>query len=85
MLPTHYQPSQPEDSHIMKRPLLIGFTACSFALAPISLASAMPVAHPNVLTGDNSAIIQVHGYHGGRGHHYGWGRGHHHGWHHHGW
>ena len=65
MLPTHYQPSQPEYSHIMKRPLLIGFTASSFALAPISLASAMPVAHPNVLTGDNSAIIQVHGYHGG--------------------
>jgi hypothetical protein len=74
----------------MKRLLLIGFAACTFALAPILSASAMPVAHPNTLAGDDSAIIQVHGWghHGGRGHHYGWGRGHHYGWgrgHHYGW
>jgi len=69
----------------MNRFLLIGFTACSFALAPISLASAMPIAHPNALGGDSSAIIRIHGWghHGGRGHHYGWGRGHHYGWYHH--
>jgi hypothetical protein len=33
----------------MKRLLLIGFAACTFALAPILSASAMPVAHPNTL------------------------------------
>jgi len=71
----------------MKRLLLIGVAACTFALAPILSASAMPIAHPNALTGDNSSTIQVHGWshhggghgwghHGGRGHHYGWGRGH---------
>jgi hypothetical protein len=73
----------------MKRLLLIGFVACTFALAPILSASAMPAANPNTLT--DSSIIQVRGGHGhggghpgwghrgGRGHHYGWGRGHHHG------
>ena len=70
----------------MKRLLLIGFAACSFALAPALPASAMPVATPNAL-GTTDTFIQVHGhgwgYHDGRGHHYGWGRGHHYGWHHH--
>jgi hypothetical protein len=72
----------------MKRLLLIGFAACTFALAPILSASAMPIAHPKALTGDSSSTIQAHGWghHGGRGHHYGWGRGHHYGWgHHRGW
>ena len=67
----------------MKRLLLIGFAACTFALAPILSASAMPSANPNALIGTNDSIIQVHGHgwghHGGRGHHYGWGRGHHRG------
>jgi hypothetical protein len=69
----------------MKRLLSIGFAACTFALAPILAASAMPIAHPNTLTGDNSSTIQVHGWghHGGRGHHYGWG--HHRGWGHRHW
>jgi hypothetical protein len=72
----------------MKRLLLIGFAACTFALAPILTASAMPIANPITRAGDNTSIIQAHGYghgwghHGGRGHHYGWGRhrgsGHHH-------
>ena len=72
----------------MKPLLLIGFAACTFALAPILSASAMPVANPDTFA--DSSIIQVHGHghggghgwghHGGRGHHYGWGRGHHHGW-----
>jgi hypothetical protein len=76
----------------MKRFLLIGFAACTFALAPILSASAMPAANPNTLTDADSSIIQVRGGHGhggghpswghrgGRGHHYGWGRGRHHGW-----
>jgi len=69
----------------MKRLLLIGVTACTFALAPILSASAMPSANPNALIGTDTSIIQVHGWgqHGGRGHHYGWGRGHHYGWGHH--
>ena len=72
----------------MKRLLLIGVAACTFALAPILSASAMPSANPNALIGTDTSIIQVHGWghHGGRGHHYGWGRGHHYGWgHHHRW
>ena len=74
----------------MNRILLIGFAACTFALAPILSASAMPAANPNTLTDTDSSIIQVRGGHGGghpswghrggRGHHYGWGRGHRHGW-----
>jgi hypothetical protein len=56
----------------MKRLLLIGFAACTFALAPILSASAMPIAHPNALTGDSSSTIQVLGWsHHGGGH--GWG------------
>ncbi len=64
----------------MKRLLLIGFAACTFALAPILSASALPSANLGTLTtSTDSAIIQVHGWgpHGGRGHHYGW-RHHHH-------
>jgi len=59
----------------MKRLLLIGVTACTFALAPILSASAMPSANPNALIGTDTSIIQVHGWghHGGRGHHYGMG------------
>jgi len=72
----------------MKRILLIGFAACTFAFAPILSASAMPAANPNTLTDTDGSIIQVRGGHGhpswghrgGRGHHYGWGRGHRHGW-----
>lgn len=74
----------------MKRLLLTGVAACTFALAPILSASAMPVASPHTLTDTDSSIIQVRGGHGGghpswghrggRGHHYGWGRGRHHGW-----
>ena len=77
----------------MKRFLLIGFAACTFALAPTLSASAMPAANPNALTDSDSSIIQVRGGHGhgghpawghrgGRGHHHGWGRGRgrHHGW-----
>jgi hypothetical protein len=60
----------------MKRLLLIGFAACTFALAPIPYASAMPIAHPNALTGVGISTIQVHGW----GHHRGWHRGWHHGW-----
>jgi len=63
----------------MKRVLLIGFAACTFALAPNLSASAMPSANLSaVTTSADSSIIQVHGWghHGGRGHHYGWG--HHH-------
>jgi len=70
----------------MKRLLLIGFAACTFVLAPMLSASAMPSANPNALIGTDTSIIQVHGWghHGGRGHHYGWG--HHRGWgHHHRW
>jgi hypothetical protein len=69
----------------MKRLLLTGFAACTFALAPILPASAMPGANPNALPHTDSSIIQVRGgghgggHHGGRGHHYGWGRGHHYG------
>jgi hypothetical protein len=79
----------------MKRLLLIGFTACAFALIPTLSASAMPAATPAALGGSDGAVIQVKGYghghghymgHGGRGHHYGWsrGRGHHYGRRHHG-
>lgn len=73
----------------MKRLLLIGFAAGTFALAPILSASAMPAANLNAPADTDSSIIQVRGghghghpawgHHGGRGHHYGWGRGHHHG------
>jgi hypothetical protein len=71
----------------MKRLLLIGFAACAVALASTVAAPAMPAAHPSTVTGTNDSLIQVHGHHGGRGHHYGWGRGHHYGWgrHHHHW
>lgn len=75
-------------NNTMKRLLLIGVTACTFALSLILSASAMPSANPNALIGTDTPIIQVHGWghHGGRGHHYGWGRGHHYGWgHHHRW
>jgi hypothetical protein len=68
----------------MKRLLLIGFAACTFALTPILSASAMPIAHPNALTGDSSSTIQIHGW----GHHHGWGHrhwGHHRGWGHRHW
>ena len=78
----------------MKPLLIIGFTGCAFALAPIMSASAMPVATPYTLGNPDGAIIQVKGghghghghgwgHHGGRGHHYGWYRGHHYGWRHH--
>jgi len=78
----------------MKRLLIIGFTGCAFALAPIMSASAMPAATPYTLGNPDGAIIQVKGghghghghgwgHHGGRGHHYGWHRGHHYGWRHH--
>jgi hypothetical protein len=61
----------------MKRLLLIGFAACTFALVPILSASAMPIAHPNTLAGDDSPIIQVHGWgHHHWGHHRGWGHRH---------
>jgi hypothetical protein len=69
----------------MKRLLLIGFAACTFTLAPILSASAMPSANLGALaTSTDSSIIQVHGWGHHGGHHYGWG--HHHGWrHHHHW
>ena len=76
----------------MKRLLIIGFTGCAFALAPIMSASAMPATTPHTLGSADGAVIQVKGghghghgwgHHGGRGHHYGWYRGHHHGWRHH--
>jgi hypothetical protein len=80
----------------MKRLSLVGLAACTFALASILPASALPGVHPDRLTGTDAAIIQVKGghghghghgwgHHGGRGHHYGWGRGrgHHYGWRHH--
>jgi Spy/CpxP family protein refolding chaperone len=61
----------------MKRLLLIGFAACTFALASILSASAMPIAHTNALAGDDSPIIQVHGWgHHHWGHHHGWGHRH---------
>jgi hypothetical protein len=75
----------------MKRLLLIGFAACTLALAPILSVSAMPAANLTAAADTDSSIIQVRGghghggghpgwgHHGGRGHHYGWGRGHHHG------
>ena len=70
----------------MKRLLLIGVAACTFALAPILSVSAMPSANPNALVGTHTSIIQVHGWGHHGGHHYGWGRGHHYGWsHHHRW
>ncbi|MTV14090.1 hypothetical protein FDV58_16645 [Bradyrhizobium elkanii] len=83
----------------MKRILISGFSACVLLLAPVMSAAAPPVATPNSLTGDDSAVIQVKGghghghghgwgHHGGRGYHYGWGHGHHRGWHrghHYGW
>ena len=64
----------------MKRLLLIGFAACTFAVAPTLSASAMPRATPDTLVaGTDSAVILVkHGHgrghmgRGGRGHHYGW-------------
>jgi hypothetical protein len=63
----------------MKRLLLIGFAASTFALAPILSASAMPSANLNALTttSTDSSIIQVHGW----GHHDGHSWGHH--WRHH--
>jgi hypothetical protein len=69
----------------MKRLLLIGFAACTLALAPTLSVSAMPAATPQVLGKSDAAIIQVKGGHGhmgrgGRGHHYGWSRGRHRGW-----
>lgn len=70
----------------MKRLLLIGVAAGTFGFAPFLSVSAMPGANPNALISPDSSIVQVHGHHGGRGHHYGWGRGHHYGWrHHHHW
>ena len=45
----------------MKRLLLIGFAACTFALAPILSAPAMPVANPNAITGTDISIVRVHG------------------------
>ncbi len=70
----------------MKRLLLLGFAACILMLAPSLSASAMSIPKQSAaITGADSDIIQVHGHHGGRGHHYGWGRGrgHHYGWRHH--
>ena len=50
----------------MKRLLLIGFAARTFALAPSLSASAMPSANLSALTTrTDSSIIQVHGW----GHH----------------
>jgi hypothetical protein len=46
----------------MKRILLIGVAACTFALVPILSASAMPSANPNALVGTDTSIIQVHGW-----------------------
>jgi hypothetical protein len=81
----HRDDADPRNNHITKRLLLIGFAACTFVLAPMLPASAMPIANPNTLAGDGSPIIQVHGW----GHHHGWGHrhwGHHRGWgHHHHW
>ena len=61
-----------KEQNFMKRFLLIGFAACTLALAPILSASAMPIAHTNTLAGNDSPIIQVHGW----GHHHGWGHRH---------
>ena len=68
----------------MKRLLLIGVAACTFAALPTLSASAMPRATADMLVSDtDNPVILAHGYGhghmGGRGHHYGWGRGHHHG------
>jgi hypothetical protein len=52
---------------LMKRLLLIGFAACTFALAPILSASAMPSANPKALVGADDSIIRVHGHGGGHG------------------
>ena len=74
----------------MKSLLLLGFAA-SIALASSLSASAMSIPKQSIGNAKvDSDIIQVHGHHGGRGHHYGWGRGrgHHYGWsrgHHRGW
>jgi hypothetical protein len=51
----------------MKRLLLIGFAACTFALAPILSASAMPGANPKARVGADDSIIRVHGHGGGHG------------------
>ena len=48
----------------MKRLLIIGFTGCAFALAPIISASAMPAATPYTMGGPDGAVIQVKGGHG---------------------
>ena len=62
----------------MKRLLLIGFAASTFAFAPILPALAMPSANLSALTtSTDSSIIQVHGW----GHHGGHDWGHH--WRHH--
>ena len=74
----------------MRRLLFISLAACALVTTSILLASAMPVAKPNMLA-DSDGIVLVkgghghgHGHHmrrGGHGHHYGWhrGRGHHYG------
>jgi hypothetical protein len=65
----------------MKRLLLIGIAACSFAVLPILSASAMPHAPADTLTASSdSSVIHAGWRHGG--HHHGWGGGHHH---HRGW
>jgi hypothetical protein len=77
----HRDSANPEEQTHMKRLLLIGFAACTFALASILSTSAMPSANPSALaTGTDSSIIQVHGWGHHGGHHYGWGD--HHGWRH---
>jgi hypothetical protein len=66
----------------MKSLLLLGFAA-SIALVNSPSASAMWIPKQSVgIAQMDHDIVQIHGHHGGRGHHYGWGRGrgHHYGW-----
>jgi hypothetical protein len=75
----------------MKRMMLIGFAACTFAVPPMFPVAAMSLAPmtPAITAQVNNDIIMVR--RGGRGHHYGWTqsrgrhlgftRGRHRGWH----
>jgi len=67
----------------MKRLTLIAATAIAAILALGNTAQARLGIAPLAVQDD--AVIQVHGWHHGRGHHRGWyhGRGHHYGWRHH--
>ena len=60
----------------MKRLVLIGFTACTFAVLPMLPVTAMPLAPmtPAITAQVDNDIIMVR--HGGRGHHFGWTRSH---------